>query len=347
MPVLALLLLLQQPAPPTQLPPSPIAKLVIAQGNNVTMTAQDTLRLVATPVDSAGAPVAGARVSFTGQGAYFEAQVDPTGLIRSGSTGAFNVLATAIVPGSRPVRELVRVTMVAGPAARIAVSPTVGSVIAGQRLRLEAKVYSRAGDQRADRVQWSSSAPTVASVRADGVLDARAAGTARITAKVGAVEETVPVTVLPNTIASFKITPEATEARAGDVVRFTVVATDRAGKQVTGFTPQWAFSPGQGMVDADGSFVGYEAGTYLVTASIGTRSAEATVTLKPRDVRRPATVVGRLPRTRFTTEEVWIHPSGKYAYLGSGSGGDVLFAVDISDPSKPTVTDSIVVNTRR
>ncbi|MBL8985522.1 MAG: Ig-like domain-containing protein [Gemmatimonadetes bacterium] len=347
MPVLALLLLLQQPAPPTQLPPSPIAKLVIAQGNNVTMTAQDTLRLVATPVDSAGAPVAGARVSFTGQGAYFEAQVDPTGLIRSGSTGAFNVLATAIVPGSRPVRELIRVTMVAGPAARIAVSPTVGSVIAGQRLRLEAKVYSRAGDQRADRVQWSSSAPTVASVRADGVLDARAAGTARITAKVGAVEETVPVTVLPNTIASFKITPEATEARAGDVVRFTVVATDRAGKQVTGFTPQWAFSPGQGMVDADGSFVGYEAGTYLVTASIGTRSAEATVTLKPRDVRRPATVVGRLPRTRFTTEEVWIHPSGKYAYLGSGSGGDVLFAVDISDPSKPTVTDSIVVNTRR
>jgi hypothetical protein len=57
--------------------------------------------------------------------------------------------------------------------------------------------------------------------------------------------------------------------------------------------------------------------------------------------------VGRLPRTRFNTEEVWLHPDKKHAYLGSGGGGDVLYALDISDPSKPTVTDSIVANTRR
>jgi hypothetical protein len=44
---------------------------------------------------------------------------------------------------------------------------------------------------------------------------------------------------------------------------------------------------------------------------------------------------------------VWIHPNGKYAYLGSGGGGDVMYAIDISDPSKPWVTDSIVANTRR
>ena len=50
---------------------------------------------------------------------------------------------------------------------------------------------------------------------------------------------------------------------------------------------------------------------------------------------------------RFGTEEVWIHPNGKIAYLGSGGGGDVLFAIDISDPAKPVVTDSIVTNTRR
>jgi len=64
-------------------------------------------------------------------------------------------------------------------------------------------------------------------------------------------------------------------------------------------------------------------------------------------VRRPAAVVGRLPRTLFTTEEVWLHPSGKYAYLGTGSGGDRMYAIDIADPARPTVTDSIVANTRR
>ncbi len=345
------LVLLQQPTrpqtPAVTLPGSPIAKLVITPGPNVTMAAQDTLRLSGVAVDSAGKPVPDARITFVGQGAFFEARIEPSGLVHSGSTGSFTVLATAAVPGTRPVREVIKVTMVAGPPARIAVSPAVTSVIAGQRLRLDAAVFSKAGDQRADRVTWTSSAPAIVAVRADGLLEAKAAGSARITATAGAVEEGITIKVLPNTIASLRLTPETAEGRTGDVVRFQLVAKDRAGSEVAGFTPQWSFSPGQGMVDADGSFVGYEAGTYLITASIGTRSAEATVTLKPRDVRRPATVVGRLPRTRFTTEEVWIHPSGKYAYLGSGSGGDVLYAIDISDPSKPTVTDSVVVNTRR
>ena len=58
-------------------------------------------------------------------------------------------------------------------------------------------------------------------------------------------------------------------------------------------------------------------------------------------------VVGRLPRSLFTTEEVWLHPNGRNLYLGTGSGGDRLYAVDVSDPANPVVTDSLVVNTRR
>jgi len=343
-----LLLLVQQPQPtPTQPPASPIAKVVVAPGPNVTMVAQDTLRLTATALDSAGKPVPGARYSFTGQGAFFEARVDPSGLIQSGSTGSFMVVATAYVPGTRVVRELVKVNMVPGPAARVEIAPKIASVIAGQRLRLDASVFSKAGDRRDDRVSWTSSAPGVAAIQGDGLLEAKTTGTTRVTATAGAASQSVELKVLPNTIVSLRLTPESAEGRTGDVIRFKLVARDRAGREVSGFTPQWSFAPGQGMIDPDGSFVGYEPGSYLVTASIGSRSAEATLTLAPRDVRRPATVVGRLPRTRFTTEEVWIHPSGKYAYLGSGSGGDVLYAIDISDPAKPVVTDSLVVNTRR
>jgi hypothetical protein len=101
------------------------------------------------------------------------------------------------------------------------------------------------------------------------------------------------------------------------------------------------------MIDQRGAFVGYEPGEYLVTATQGGRSASALVRLADRDVRRPMEVVGRLPRTRFRTEELWIHPDGKHAYLGSGRGGDVMYAIDISNPAKPVVTDSIVANTRR
>jgi hypothetical protein len=321
--------------------------LLVNPGPSVTMVARDTLRLSATPVDSAGRPVAGARVFFVGQGGHFEAAVDTTGLIRSGSTGSFTVLVTALVLGTRPVREVVRVTMVPGPAARIEIAPRVSALLVGQKLRLQATVYSATGDRRADLPAWASSAPAVVSVRADGLLEARAPGTARVTARAGTAQEPLAVRVVANTVASLAVEPVSAQGRTGDVIRFTVAARDRAGRAVADVRPQWSFSPGQGAIDDEGAFVGYEPGTYLVTASLAGRTAEATVTLAPRDVRRPATVVGRLPRTRFTTEEVWIHPSGNYAYLGSGSGGDVLFAIDITNPAAPVVTDSLVVNTRR
>jgi hypothetical protein len=92
--------------------------------------------------------------------------------------------------------------------------------------------------------------------------------------------------------------------------------------------------------------VGYEAGSYTVTATLGVRTAEAAVTLAPRDVRRPATVVGRLARTAFNTTEVWLHPNGRNAYLGTTAGGDRFYALDISDPARIVVTDSVVANTR-
>lgn len=93
--------------------------------------------------------------------------------------------------------------------------------------------------------------------------------------------------------------------------------------------------------------LGYEPGDYLVTASFGNRSADAVIRTVPREARRPITVVGRLPRTQFNTEEVWIHPNGRVAYLGTGGGGDRLYTLDISNPANPTVVDSMVADTRR
>jgi hypothetical protein len=131
------------------------------------------------------------------------------------------------------------------------------------------------------------------------------------------------------------------------VIRFTAAALDKSGRPVSGLMPAWSFAGGPGTIDGDGAFVGYAAGRYTVTAAFGSRAASTTVSLDWRDVRRPATVVGRLGRSLFSTEEVWIHPNGKVAYLGTGSGGDRMYAIDISDPARPVVTDSLVANTRR
>ncbi len=335
------------PAPPAALAASPIASLQVSPGTRVTMTAGDTIRLRTVALDAAGKPVEGVTYRYMPAGGRFEGKVDTTGLIESGSTGALGVSVIASVPGTKPVVEKVDIRMVPGAAARIDVAPAVGRMVVGQRLRMTATSYSAASDQRNDKFTWRSSAPAVAKVGDDGVITAVAPGKAVISARTGSVDQKVNVQVIANTLASLELTPARSDAKTGDVIPFKVTARDRNGAVISGLTPTWSFSPGNGMMDATGAFVGYEAGSYLVTASFGSRSVDAAVTLAPRDIRRPLTVVGRLPRSRFTTEEVWVMPDGKHAFLGSGSGGDVLYAIDISDPAHPTVTDSIISNTRR
>lgn len=334
------------PAPTAAAAKARIARIVVTPLRRV-VNAGETLQLSAEARDEAGNVIEGVSFRFSQTGAYFEGSLSSSGLVTAGATGVMPAAVVAMRTGEQPVVERFDIRMVPGPAARIAITPAPARLVPGQRIRLSAEVTSAAGDRRDDRVQWSSSNPRVLSVNEVGLVTAVAAGRASVTAKVGTVERTLEMQVLASAVASLTVEPGVTDARTGDVLRFRAVAKDAQGREIAGVTPVWSFSPGQGMVDADGSFVGYEPGSYTVTASLGNRSADAVVTLAARGVRRPLTVVGRLPRTRFNTEEVWLHPNGQVAYLGSGGGGDVLYAIDISNPAAPVVTDSIVANTRR
>ncbi len=311
-----------------------------------TLQAGDTLRLHAQLVDAAGKVVPGATILFRPAGAPFEGTIDSTGLVTSGAVGTMPVAAIAMVAGAKPVVHRFEVAMVAGPAARIEVAPRPSRMLPGQRMHLNAAVFSRANDARGDRVEWSSSAPAVVKVSNDGTVQAVGAGKAIVTASTGAASEKMSVEVVAGRVASVEVLPARTTARTGDVVHFKAVVKDAAGKEITGLTPSWLFTPGKGMIDRDGAFVAYEPGSYQVTASFGSQTADGIVTATDRDVTRQVKVVGKLLRTAFPTSEVWIHPNGNVAYLGTHLGGDRVYAVDISNPANPVVADSIVVNAR-
>lgn len=328
------------------LPESPIKELRILP-LDLTMEAQSILQLEVQALDAQGLPLDGVQVRFNAIGGRFEGSVDPDGTVHSGSTGTIPISVAAFVPGTRPVVQRVEIQMVPGPAARVEITPQPARMAMDQRFRLSARVLSVHGDPRPDPVRWESSAPGIVSVTPTGLIRAQGPGQAQITARWGTVEESFPVEVVAQRIASVEVTPGDIEALQGDVVRFQAVARDEGGSVIPGLTPTWTFSPGHGQVESDGTFVAYEKGDYLITANFGQRSGDATASVEWREVRRPLTVLGRLPRTLFSTEEVWVHPDGKHAYLGTGSGGDRMYAVDISDPENPTVTDSLVANTRR
>lgn len=329
-------LVAQQPAAP---------RLVITPANPQ-MVAKDTLRLSVRLVDATGATVPNARIRFFAAGAGFEAAVDSTGLVTSGAVGRFPVTVSALVPGSRPVTARVDVNMVAGPAATVAIAPQPTRLLVGQRLQLTAMARSADGDSASDRVAWRSSAPAVVSVSERGVLSAQAPGRATITSTAGRATAAIDVSVVSSTGVSVSVTPASVSARQGDVVRFATMVKDASGRVIEGLVPSWTMSPGRGEIGSDGAFVGQTPGSYLVTANFGRVTADVPVTLTDRNVRRKTTVVGSVLRTAFVTSEVWVHPNGKVAYLGTHAGGDRFYTIDISNPAKPAIVDSVVDNFR-
>jgi hypothetical protein len=335
----------QQPSSAT-LAPSPVARIVVTPANPV-VQAGDTIQLSAVAFDANGARLS-QRLRFALAGGSSHADVDTTtGRVIGATVGKAPVSVMAIVPGARPFVQRVEVRVVPGAATRVDVSPQPARLVAGQRVLLTAEAFSAGNDQREERITWQSSAPGVARVD-NGLLTAVAPGRATITAAAtsGRASQSFAVQVLPNTVTSVDVTPRRMTVRQGDVMKFTATARGAAGAPIDGVSPTWSFSPGHGQVDAGGKFVAYQPGEYVVTASYGTRSADAVVTVEPRNVRRPVRVVGRLPRTRFLTAEVWLHPNGNVAYLGTHGGGDRVYTIDISNPANPVVVDSIQMNTR-
>src|SRR5581483_11766014 len=280
------------------------------------VVAGQTLKLRAEALDASGRPVPNAVIKFQQTAAQFEGVVDDTGFVSAGAVSTIPVTVTAVVPGQKPVITKVNVNVLPGPAASLVLEPKSAKLLTGQRFLLKANVYSAAGDRRSDAVKWSSSSDVV-TIGNDGTITAAKPGTATVTAQDGSVKSSVQVQIVAADVGSLTISPASSHARTGDVVRFTLSVKNAAGQPITGLTPTWTFGPGQGQVDPDGAFVGYDAGTYTVSASVGPRSAQTSVTLTPRDVRRPATIVGTLVRNAFPTSEVWVHPNGKVAYLGT------------------------------
>ncbi len=319
-----------------------LAKVMIEPAE-VAVQVGDTVRLRVSATDSSGRPVRDLSVLWFQSGGRFEGRVDSTGLVTGGSTGTLNVSAV-VSPrsGGSPATGFARVTVLPQPAAKLVFDREVSHLYSGQSLLIGATPYAANDDRRYDQVLWSSDAPAVVAVSA-GRLTAGRPGRATITARAGRAARSFIVVVAPNPVASLVIEPASASARAGDVVRFGFKGRTRDGRLLTNATPEWALSPGNAHIDPDGRFVADVPGSYRVTASFAGRIAEATVEVRARDVRRPTTLVGRLP-IKLRAAEFWLHPDGRHGYLTTIA--DRMYAIDVSNPASPRITDSVVVDAR-
>lgn len=176
------------------------------------------------------------------------------------------------------------------PVDRVDLSPATATLEVGRALSLAATPRDAAGAPVAGRtLRWSSNAPQTATVADNGLVIARAPGSARIAVSAGGRSATATIVVTEREVATLELAPVALALRVGRTAPLVARPLDVDGQLLTGRVVEFtSATPTVATVNAQGIVTGVAVGSAVITARIAGRSAQAAVTVSPEPV---ATVV--------------------------------------------------------
>jgi uncharacterized protein YjdB len=165
----------------------------------------------------------------------------------------------------------------------IAVTPATPSIAIGAPKQFTA-TGTYADGTSADittSVIWSSGTTGSATVNASGIATGVAAGTSVITATSGDKTATATLTVTTATLASIAVTATNPSIATAATKQFTATATysDDTSEDITRFVTWTSGTPGVATIDANGLATGLAAGTSVITATSGSKTANTTLTV--------------------------------------------------------------------
>lgn len=270
-------------------------------------------------------------------GPFEIASVDQQGLVRTHRQGSARVLVRA--GGKTAFADL---TILPKPPVRVELSAEPAELVPGGISLVRGMAYTEDGEPLRDQpVSYRSSDPRVATIDGAGAVQARGTGEVTITAEAGDAKGQVRLRVSHNTVARLEVVG-ASIAATGDVVRFTVRAWDAAGKVLPPPPVRWSLTTGGATVYNDGAFVAEQAGSYAVTATVGTVSAAAPIAVSQRTHQRTLEMAGSVIFSDISAAEGWAIGDAWYV----GTGADRLYTFDIADPANPRLVDSLMVDAR-
>ncbi len=132
-------------------------------------------------------------------------------------------------------------------------------------------------------VVWNSTNPAVASIDATGLVTAVREGTCKITASAGSLNGTATITVTPPMPASLMLDPTTAAIAKGFAVRFKVTAATMSDGSA-GPPPasvSWSSSSPVVAIDAGGLATGRLTGSATITATAGSATGTAALTVGP------------------------------------------------------------------
>ena len=251
---------------------SPVSDTLAAVG--------DKVQLTATAFD--GDSIISGIVFTWSSGDSSVATVGDNGLVTALSNGTAQVTATA---GNKRATATVSVRQAARS---ITATPaTVNLAAIGDTAQLTASVFDGRGNPIADaEATWSSSDAAIAAIGDNGLVTALSNGMATITVTAGNASATARIAVM-QAARSMAVTPSHVSLAAiGDTAQLTATVFDSLGEPMPHAVTGWSSSDvSVVIVDAGGLVTAVMNGTARITATSGSVSAEAAVSVM-QDVAR-------------------------------------------------------------
>ena len=171
--------------------------------------------------------------------------------------------------------------VVSAPAAAAAVTVTLTNTLlaVSQTTQAHAAARDAAGHEiTSPRVVWTSSDTMVARVTDGGLVTAKAAGSATVTATVDGVSGSATLTVSSGEPHAITVTATPSTLTVGGTVRATATVYDALQLVVSGARVTWHSSdPSVATVSDGGLVTALHAGSTVISASIGTIVGAATL----------------------------------------------------------------------
>ena len=206
------------------------------------------------------------------------ATVDAGGLMIAVGQGSATITAT-----SEGKTGVATVNVGQASVATVTVTPTPLSMSVGQTTQLAATLKDASGNVvTGPAVAWSSSNSAIATVSAQGMVTAVAAGSATITATSDGKTGSAALTISNVAVGSVSILPQGPSIVARSTTQLNATVLDVSGTVVTDRVVTWGSStPAVATVSPTGLVSGVTPGTTVITATSEGKSGTTLVTVTP------------------------------------------------------------------
>ena len=243
--------------------PRPVGAVIVSPSQSA-LTVGQSLHLTVQITDGNGNLLTGRPMTFSSSSVNV-AQVSANGTVTALTPGAVTITVS-----SEGKSSTVTATVTPSPIATLQVDPTSRTLLVGGTVRLSAIALDAAGNALTQRtVTWTSGAPSVVLVSADGVVTAVGPGTALVLAAAEGTLASATITVTAPAPSTVHVSPAPATVVAGLSLDLVATIRDATGQILAGHTVQWVSgTPTIAVVSSTGRVRGVSPGVTRIDAMV-------------------------------------------------------------------------------